>query len=92
MSSTEQIKLEINETETFNITVNESETLEIETTESDSFILTITEGFSITNYIATPPEHYNSTGTSGQWSNDDDYFYICVSPDRWMRISGTKNF
>ncbi|MCR4284675.1 MAG: hypothetical protein NUV97_01360 [archaeon] len=39
-----------------------------------------------------PPLHYNSTGTAGTLAFDDDYLYVCVSTDRWIRIAGTKNF
>lgn len=42
--------------------------------------------------IVSAPANYNSTGTVGNIAYDDDYFYVCVSSDRWLRILGTKNF
>ena len=32
-----------------------------------------------------PPLTRNSTGTIGQMSFDDDYFYICVATNVWAR-------
>ena len=50
----------------------------------------------ITTYVygltATAPAHYNSTGMAGQMAYDDDYFYVCVATDRWMKTPGIKNF
>lgn len=42
--------------------------------------------------LVTAPAHYNSTGTSGQIAVDDDYFYVCVSTDRWGKCPLIKNF
>jgi hypothetical protein len=44
------------------------------------------------NFKATPPADYNSTGTAGEYSVDDDYFYICYATDKWFRMPGSKNF
>ena len=32
------------------------------------------------------PETRDSYGIPGQMSFDDDYFYLCVAPNRWARI------
>lgn len=36
-------------------------------------------------YVSVP-ETRDSYGIPGQMSFDDDYFYLCVAPNRWARI------
>lgn len=37
-------------------------------------------------YTATVPATSSSTGTTGQWSYDTDYFYLCVAANTWRRF------
>lgn len=39
-----------------------------------------------------PPVTRNSPGIPGQASFDDDYFFICVSPNLWARTILSKGF
>ena len=43
------------------------------------------------SYVPPPPTR-DSPGIPGQQSFDDDYHYICVSPNRWARTILTKGW
>lgn len=42
--------------------------------------------------VVIAPVHWDSTGRPGQIAYDDDYFYVCVSTDRWAKVPLIKNF
>jgi hypothetical protein len=55
----------------------------------------LVKGMNIADLPISPsevPENYNSNGIKGQYAYDDDYFYLCVSTNRWIRIAGYKNW
>lgn len=37
--------------------------------------------------IVDPPDAADSEGTSGQIAFDEDYIYVCVAEDTWMRAA-----
>lgn len=51
-------------------------------------------GLSFTNQLIsqTIPTSSVYPGNAGMIASDDDYVYICVGTNSWMRLFGTKNF
>lgn len=39
------------------------------------------------NYVATAPTTPSSSGVSGQWSYDSNYYYRCVATNTWKRVA-----
>jgi len=57
--------------------------------------LNVIDSITLSDYyyqIASAPAHYNSSGSPGQIGVDDDYVYVCVSANKWIRVMGIKNF
>jgi hypothetical protein len=74
------------------ITLSNADSPEVEVA-SDLIQVTLSnDTITYENEFVSVPAHYNSTGTAGQFSYDDDYFYVCVATDRWGKCPLIKNF
>ena len=44
-------------------------------------------GIIVESSFTTPPASVSATGSTGQWSFDSSYFYLCVAANTWLRTS-----
>jgi hypothetical protein len=44
-------------------------------------------GIIVESSFTTPPASASATGSTGQWSFDSSYFYLCVAANTWLRTS-----
>ena len=64
----------------------EGDGIEIKNTENGvSFGLNLSE-------IDTMPESSDSRGNVGDFYMDGEYFYFCITPDRWIKFRIDENF
>ncbi len=51
----------------------------------DSIYTGLPSDGAVDRYQSTPPTSETDAGTKGYYSVDDDYFYVCVSTNKWKK-------